>query len=109
MVKLHAIVPPVIRYGMTREEAWERFKPRPRWRLERIVHNEFAPPPPPVRLTQCQKGARARWSRYRAQQLVSPSPIDPEVARQRRAWCERQRKHRALVAQKRRAQKAPTL
>jgi hypothetical protein len=110
MVKLHAIVPPVIRYGMTREEALERFAPRPKWRLERIIHNELAPPTkPPVRLTQCQKGARARWSRYRAQQLVSPPQIDPVLALKQRAGRDRQRKHRALVAAKRRTQNTPTL
>jgi hypothetical protein len=95
---------------MTREEALERFAPRPKWRLERIVDHELAPDSPPkARLTFYQRAANARWARYRAQQLVSPSQIDPEVARQRRAWCERQRKHRALVAEKRRARKALTL
>ena len=57
---------------MTREEGLERFAPRPKWRLERIVHHELTPDhPPPVRLTFYQRAANNRWSLCRAQQLVS--------------------------------------
>jgi hypothetical protein len=84
---------------MTRDEALERFAPLPRWRFERIVHHELTPDhPPPVRLTFYQRAANNRWRRYRAQQLVSPPQIDPDLARQRRQARDRQRRHRARVA-----------
>jgi hypothetical protein len=75
------------------------FKPRARWRLDRIVHHELTPDYPlPVRLTFYQRAANNRWRRYRAQQLVSPPQIAPDLARQRRQARDRQRRHRARVA-----------
>jgi len=83
-------------YRMTREEALERFAPRPKWRLERIIHYELKPPPEPYTLNQ--HAANARWARYRAQQLVFPPQLDPDVARRRRYFRDPQRKHRARVS-----------
>jgi hypothetical protein len=64
---------------MTRKEAIKRFAPRPKWRLERMIHHELTPDPArPVWLPVHQRAARARWRLYRIQQLIA------KIARERR-------------------------
>jgi len=64
---------------VTREQALA--PGRPQWRIERIVHHEFAPPyKPPLTLHQkAQKGGRAHARNCRIQALIA------KIARERRA------------------------